>query len=224
MPVDDPWSRWAGVPIAERSRQRRELILQAAFDLVAEGGLGEVTIRAVSRRSGIHRRYFGESFDSREALLCAMFDTAAVNMTVTGMDKLKSSAVADTDGRLRIVIHSGLSFIVDNPAQAEVLFAALDEPALRGRWQESMASFRLLISRQAHTGGQLQVRDAIIVAFLEGAVVEFGKRWKAGELGSDVETATDVSATAVLELMKLNESLAGADERAAALWKTVMPQ
>lgn len=224
MAVEDPWSRWAGVALSERSRQRRQLILDAAFGLVASGGLGEVTIRAVSRGSGVHRRYFHESFDSRDALLCAMFDTAAANVTRAGREVLRNTPATGTDQRLRIVVNSALSFFKQNPAQAQVLFVALDEPALRERWQESMALFRLLISRPGPPRPESSIQDAVVVAFLEGAVVEFGKRWMAGEFGDDVETAADVSATAVLELMKLNQSVAGADERAAALWRAIAPQ
>ncbi|SEA30822.1 MULTISPECIES: TetR/AcrR family transcriptional regulator [unclassified Mycobacterium] len=224
MPVEDPWSRWAGVPLAERSRQRRQLILDAAFSIVAEGGLDEVTIRAVSRHSGVHRRYFAESFDSREALLIAMFDAAVADMTHAGIEKLRHDPAGNTEQNLRTVIRSSLSFLIKNPAHGQVIFAALEEPSLRDRWREAIAAFRLLISPPAPDKAQVPLRDTIVAALIEGAVVEFGKRWSAGELGDDVETATDVSAVAVLNLMALNRSIVGADERAAALWRTVGPQ
>jgi len=225
MPVNEPWSRWAGLSLHDRGRQRGQLILDAAFDLVAEqGDLDAVTIRAVTARSGVHRRYFAESFESRDALICTMFDTAVSGMTLAGLAALKSAAPTTTDQRLRTVIHSALSYCARNSAHAQVIFAALDEPGLRTHWQEAMVSFRPLIARPTPEGAAPSVKDAVIATFLEGAIVEFGKRWVAGEFGENVDDATDASATAILELMKLNQSIHGADERAASLWRTVIAQ
>jgi AcrR family transcriptional regulator len=56
------------------SALRRQRIIAAANDLLDEGGLDGLTIRAVLERSGLARRAFYESFVGKDDLVVAVFD------------------------------------------------------------------------------------------------------------------------------------------------------
>lgn len=62
--------------------ERRRRIIDAAYELLDEAGLEGLTIRAVLNRTGLARRAFYERFESKDALVLAVFEqslqTAAV--------------------------------------------------------------------------------------------------------------------------------------------------
>ena len=66
-------SSWAGVPLEDRTSERRARLLTAALGLV-ESGDEAVTVRATIREAGLDPRYFYESFDSIDQVLGALFD------------------------------------------------------------------------------------------------------------------------------------------------------
>lgn len=55
-------------------RDRTRLILEAAYGLLAEGGLEGLTIRAVLARTGLARRAFYERFAGKDDLVLALFE------------------------------------------------------------------------------------------------------------------------------------------------------
>lgn len=59
-------------PTVEEDRNR--LIVSAADELICEGGLEGLTIRAVLARTGLARRAFYESFTGKDDLVLAVFD------------------------------------------------------------------------------------------------------------------------------------------------------
>src|SRR5215472_12686509 len=69
--------KWRGVDPDARTAERRQRIIEAAIDLLSTEGLGGTTVRAVCARTGLHSRYFYESFPSIETLLVAVFDLLA---------------------------------------------------------------------------------------------------------------------------------------------------
>jgi AcrR family transcriptional regulator len=60
--------------VIESSAERTSILIQAANDLLDEGGLEGLTIRAVLMRSGLARRAFYEQFSSKDDLVLAVFE------------------------------------------------------------------------------------------------------------------------------------------------------
>src|SRR5271165_2383063 len=59
-----------GDQLLERSRR----IVEAAYDLLDEGGLQGLTIRAVLEKTGLSRRAFYERFAGKDDLMLAVFE------------------------------------------------------------------------------------------------------------------------------------------------------
>ena len=69
--------------IATEKAERTRLIVAAAYELIDEGGLEDLTIRAVLKRTGLARRAFYEQFAGKDDLVLAVFEQAmrfAANM------------------------------------------------------------------------------------------------------------------------------------------------
>lgn len=54
--------------------ERRRMLIESAYDLLAEAGLDALTIRAVLERTGLARRAFYESFSGKDDLVLAVFE------------------------------------------------------------------------------------------------------------------------------------------------------
>nr|ALG05312.1 hypothetical protein 5H7_008 [uncultured bacterium 5H7] len=62
--------------LATEKTERTRLIVGAAYELIDAGGLEELTIRAVLKRTGLARRAFYEQFAGKDDLVLAVFEQA----------------------------------------------------------------------------------------------------------------------------------------------------
>ena len=62
--------------LATEKAERTRLIVAAAYELIDEGGLEDLTIRAVLKRTGLARRAFYEKFAGKDDLVLAVFEQA----------------------------------------------------------------------------------------------------------------------------------------------------
>ena len=66
---------------AERQEARRDLLLAAAWDVIAETGWNKLTMEQVAERAGLSRRPIYTIFGSREDLLLALYDRLVRDQT-----------------------------------------------------------------------------------------------------------------------------------------------
>jgi AcrR family transcriptional regulator len=62
--------------LANEKAERTRAIVGAAYELIDAGGLEELTIRAVLKRTGLARRAFYEQFAGKDDLVLAVFEQA----------------------------------------------------------------------------------------------------------------------------------------------------
>ena len=107
---------YGGKTAAERRAERREKLLDAAAELFGTVGFGATTIEMLCNEARLHPRYFYEQFDTREALLMAVYDRhveSVLNKVVTTLE----NAPADPRGRLE----EGLRAFIDATLEDERL-------------------------------------------------------------------------------------------------------
>jgi len=192
-------TRWAGIPAEERARDRRALLVAAAFDLFGTEGDAATSVRAICRDAGLNARYFYESFVDRDELLGALYDEVATELA----DLLASALLAapeDATARTRAGIETVLRFITEDPRRAKVLFT-------EGRANPVLAE-RRRTSRQALVEGtaamgqvELARRDGdrsreartaeVAATLFGGAMEELAEAWTAGRLGTDLDQVID---------------------------------
>lgn len=167
---------WAGVPLGERRRQRRERLLDATLELLGTRGGGAVTVRSVCRQAGLTERYFYESFADRDALLSAVHQGV-----VAAAREALALAVAGSEpaGRVRAAVEAFVALIIDDPRKGRVLLVeALREPVLTRQGAGSLPDFAALVRRQLPPGPG---REAAAVATV-GALVALFTAWLDGSL------------------------------------------
>jgi AcrR family transcriptional regulator len=95
--------------------------MEAALDLVGEGGAAAVTVRSVCRKAGLTDRYFYESFATRDELLVTLFNevsAAAYDAVTTVIDQVDGT----TREKARAAVLAILALADDDPRKGRLLF------------------------------------------------------------------------------------------------------
>ncbi len=181
---------YAGETGDERRARRRAALMDAALDLVADGGWERVTVRAVCGRARLNDRYFYESFADRDALLLATRDGIA-----TAALRAFRQAIGDTsaDKRVRAVVEAVIDFFVDDPRRGHLMFNPHE--ALRGRRREMVTLLAGIVADQAteilgDRAAPRQDRELGALTLVSGTMDVFAS-WLRGELDVTREHLAD---------------------------------
>jgi AcrR family transcriptional regulator len=198
-PTSSP-TRWAGIPLTDRRAERRALLVDAAFRLFGDGGEAALSVRSVSRESGLNTRYFYESFRDTDDLLGAVYDRVSAELAAVVED-----AMAQAGDSLRSQTRAGMAAVLDfssaDPRRGRVLFTdARANPVLTAR---RAATQDLLREAVLDVGGGRNDTDAlgpmVGAAMYTGAMAELAQQWLAGSLGSDLDAVVDYAVRTVLQ-------------------------
>ncbi|MBF6241028.1 TetR/AcrR family transcriptional regulator [Nocardia otitidiscaviarum] len=111
---------YGGETADQRRDRRRAALLDAALDLLAEGGANAVTKRAVCGRARLNDRYFYEHFADRDALLEAL----AAQITAEGLEAVVTAVLRpapDLHAQVRAAVDAALAFMTADPRRGRLL-------------------------------------------------------------------------------------------------------
>ena len=89
--------RYGGIESAERARQRRTALVDAAVELFGTNGYHKTTVKQICSQAGLTERYFYESFLDREAALAVVYEELIGHLraaTLDAIEKHEDQAVA----------------------------------------------------------------------------------------------------------------------------------
>lgn len=147
----------------ERSRRRREQIVRATIELIAEGGPKAVTHRAVSARAGLPPASAGYYFKTVDDLVDAalrQFAERRVQELTTLFDEAVAGAADLPEIAARIATALVGSATREGLAQYEVYLEAARNPALRDAVDSSMAGFEEMAADRLQALGIRSPREA----------------------------------------------------------------
>ncbi|MCC7078027.1 MAG: TetR/AcrR family transcriptional regulator, partial [Acidimicrobiia bacterium] len=130
-------SRWAGLPQASRRAQRRTLLLDTAFELLASEGETGMSVRAVCQAARLNPRYFYESFESLDELLVTVYDRV-VEELAAAVTLALVNAPADVGSQVRATIDTILEFVDEDRRRGQIVYVvALGNEKLNNRRLET---------------------------------------------------------------------------------------
>lgn len=193
-------TRWAGVPLADRRAERRELLVEAGFELFGGNGEAAVTVRSVSRQCGLNTRYFYESFTDANDLIGAVYDLAVTRLgeaVAAATEAAGAGQAAQTRAGMRAV----LGFSSADPRYGRVLFT--DAPANSVLAERRAATQDVLFQAVIAEDGRLhpdadELSAKVGAALFTGAMTELVQQWLTGRLGSDLDAVLDYALKRVL--------------------------
>ncbi|WP_099021578.1 TetR/AcrR family transcriptional regulator [Mycolicibacterium palauense] len=174
-----------GLTADQRREQRRRQLLEAALDAVAENGVRDLRVRAISARAKLNDRYFYESFADCQELLLATFDDQ-FNRALTGIMAAVADSPHELRARVRAVIEFAFGFIDEDPRRARLLVELQTAEALGGRRAEMVdvlttvmtGQVRALLGADAGTDETVTLTALTVVSGL----LDLAAQWYRGRL------------------------------------------
>lgn len=124
-----------GLTADQRRELRRHQLIQAALDAIAEDGVRNLRVRAISGRARLNDRYFYESFRDCQELLLAAFDDQ-FTLALSGIMATLSDAPLELEARARTILEFAFGFLDEDPRRQRLLVELQTAEALAPRRQE----------------------------------------------------------------------------------------
>ncbi len=164
---------YSGKAPEERRTERRDRILDAGLDVFGTTGYATSTIDGLCKNASIGPKHFYEQFESREALLLAVYERILDHVAGAVLDAL-ARAPSALEARITLAIDTLLHTFMDDPrvgrvACIEVVGAGA---VLEQRRRDALTMFAQLISSEAAAAGvvrQTALTDSIALALVGGA-------------------------------------------------------
>ncbi|AHH21020.1 putative transcriptional regulator, TetR family [Nocardia nova SH22a] len=195
---------WRGQTLQDRSGERREQLLDCAFDLLGTAGAGAVTMRAVARQANLSPRYFYESFDNREVLVTAVYDRVEAALR----ERLSTIAsTGDPHAAIRAALERCADFFEEDPRRARVLLREplADDNLRRHITRRTPAVIRALAPiLGAGAEALFASSDAVLATIgtaLAGALTAVYLEWADGNLVIERDRLVDTAVGIVVPLL-----------------------
>jgi AcrR family transcriptional regulator len=121
---------YSGVPAQERTRIRRERLIEAATDVFGRVGYAQATMRNICVEARLAERYFYESFDSTKTIFETVCQVQINQMIHRIGEALAQSPIMDKD-----FVESGmrafLQFVREDPRRVQIVL-------IDGVWMDQM--------------------------------------------------------------------------------------
>lgn len=169
--------RYAGLDPAERARQRRDALLEAATELFGTTGYRATSVKQICTQAGLTERYFYESFRDREAALAAVYEEL-----VTGLRAATRQAIAiqePTDALAARGLTAFVDFLTTDQRRAQIVLIEVVgvSPQLEARRHAVLTEFAELVTEVWLDNGEPTSQQRLIAVALVGGVNHLLVNW-----------------------------------------------
>jgi AcrR family transcriptional regulator len=184
---------YGGRSRAQRAAERRETLIDAAFELIAQEGWSQLRIERICREAGLNKRYFYESFADLDAVIGAVMDrlaTDTIAVTFAAMDHPASESELIRDGIGALIHH-----LTDDPRRARVLFGETP-PGDAGARHRTRAIQQVVAAANAKGRALYRLEQAnptleLGASLLVGGTCQAVLDWLDGQLHTSLEQFID---------------------------------
>jgi AcrR family transcriptional regulator len=179
--VVPPSRAYRGESAEDRRQQRREKLMEAAFDSFARHGIAKTTMRDICTAARLTDRYFYEVFRNTEDAFDAVYQWQCEQL-IGQIGQALVDQPRDMEKLARAGLHAFYTFIKDDPRRAQVLlvdaFSANQRTAERA--QKAVHEYVALISNHAYVlFPQISPKFhmEMLVRGLVGMIIQVGTVW-----------------------------------------------
>ncbi|OZE06980.1 hypothetical protein CH249_20305 [Rhodococcus sp. 05-2255-3B1] len=187
---------YRGVAADKRRRERREKLLDACLDVVAESGVAAVTVDGICARAGLSKRYFYESFGDRDAILVSALDDV-IDTVGTALEEIvqEQGSTSDRVAQTAAVLVRALT---SDPRSSLLYTSASANPALEARRRQMVDTFTPLLMRAVLDADPANPRAEAATVLMVAGTTELLDRWLRGDLDfTEVEFVDTLTALGV---------------------------
>ena len=179
---------YGGLSSQQRSQERRERLLDAARELIAEVGVAPLTVDLVCQRAKLSKRYFYTEFATKDALLDACAEDLYARLKAAMEAVLATAPLSErAHGVLRTVVHT----LVASASDARLYTESPGFPRLRQRQQREIGEFTERIAAEAmpfEGRPKPSVDRQLATRGLVTAATELISAWLHGDIDTDEDT------------------------------------
>ena len=184
---------YGGASANQRSAERRIKLMDAGLKVIGDVGYNAATIRAICAEAGLTERYFYESFENSEDLLCAVYSRIIENTKQRAQSALLTAKRAP-EAMARAVLSQYFEICRDPHVARIMLFEILGvSPRVDKLYRQAMEDFAELIRSSVQMNERVQhlqkLDQGMLSAALVGAVVQIAMRWVLGGYKQPLESA-----------------------------------
>ena len=140
---------YGGKTAAERAAERRERLVAATIEVLAESGEARATMTAICAGAGLTERYFYESFASLDDAMLAALDEVCQEILTLAAEVI-GAAPGSAEDRVHAVMQAFVELVTHSPDKVRVaVLHASANPRLRTRRNELMGVFADFVAREA---------------------------------------------------------------------------
>lgn len=208
--------KYRGLSAADRQRERRSRLLDAALEVMASNQWRTATVEQVCAAAGLNKRYFYESFADLDVLASAVVDDIAAGVGQATLAAYAAAAAEPLERQALVSVGAVVRELVRDPRRARVLLGGVAAtPALHvhralvmsGMTQILVAQARVIHGIELETDPLAQIAPAFVIGGTAEAILAFVN-------GSAVVTLDDlINELTTLWLITGNGAAAVARER-----------
>jgi len=195
--TDRPNNRkYAGKDANTRQAERRNKLLAAGVALIGEQGFAATTIDDICREAGLTKRYFYESFDTREDLLMAAFES--VTRELFGRIAMAAAPYGqDSRALVRVGVCETFAFVAAEPAKGRLMMIeAMSVRSQLGRlYVKQFGAFVELVLSMTRPflppGRATEEELAVMARGAVGAIIHLCQGWIATDFKQPKEELID---------------------------------
>lgn len=120
-PTQPNRTRYWGLDAPERTRRRRQALLEAALDLFTTQGYAATPVKDLCRRAGLTERYFYESFRDRHACLTQLYDELAGQLLERTTAAVEQAAGLQVDRTTEQALAEFVDHLAGDPRRARLI-------------------------------------------------------------------------------------------------------
>lgn len=174
--------KYRGVPAAERQRERRGRLLEAALEIMAADQWRTATVDQLCAGAGLNKRYFYESFTDLDALAAAVVDDIAADVGQATLAAFAGALAEPLERQALLSVGAVVEALVRDPRRARVLLGGVAAtPAvnahrttvMNGLTQILVAQARLIHGVELESDPLAQVAPAFVVGGTAEAILAF---------------------------------------------------
>ncbi len=179
---------YGGLSSQQRSQERRERLLDAARELVAEVGVAPLTVDLVCQRAKLSKRYFYTEFATKDDLLDACAEELYARLRAAMEAVLATAPLGErAHGVLSMVVHT----LVASAADSRLYMESPGFPRLHQLQQRKISEFTERIAAEAmpFEGRPKPAVDRLLATrAMVTAATELINGWLHGDIDTDEDT------------------------------------
>lgn len=195
FPTAEPARKYAGASAEERKAQRRERLIEAAFDVFGREGYRNATMRLICAQARLTERYFYEHFATTDDVFVAVHRRQSAIVSQRIMQAVMQQP-ADGMAPTRAGLRAFFEFIQEDRRRAQVLLvdAITSGMANPMNLKAKVSSYADMVRagiKQRYPDLQIKVDADLVVAGFVGMIIQTGSLWVQRDFDLSIDEVVD---------------------------------